>query len=593
MSSVVVSQSEMFSKMMTDAAQTVLAEPPVPAQISEQVETTDGARAIEVAALFDDAVLEVRHLDNPSAGKVSRVTKGLLGSAGAALLGTFAMFADSYSQVAAEKAAADSATTISAPRQSQTRGSGSTRDAAAGGLLFYGIGALLYGLHRASSERRENEFSIGSAPGATFKVDSERLPTQLFPLVRSTGSEYEFLFTESMEGELTLNGKSTSLRELRSQARPAAGVEGALAISIPDGAKLSVNHQSCSFLVRSVPRPRRYPVPLRVDWRTQSYTAAVLAGAATMMAVMFAVPPDPRSLALDSFTNEQLAHYLVKAPEVKDEPTPWLNKQLEQKHESSGGKSAKGPSGKLGKQEAPKQSARYMVAGPKDNPDPKMSRKLAEEAVKNQGLLGILHSSNIKGMAALMGSESALGNEAQNALGNMDGRTVGDAWGNNGMGYVGVGHGGDGTGDNTIGGGPWGTLGRSGGNPNYGRFTPSAKLKDHRVTTPEWSIGTPEIKGSLDKELIRRVIRQHMNEVKFCYEKELTRDNSLQGRVVVKFSIGGMGNVMTSLVESSTLRAGGTDGCIANAVRRWQFPKPQGGLVIVSYPFVLKSSSGE
>lgn len=594
MSSVVVSQTEILSTAIADAKQTVLAEPPVPAQISEQVETKDGARAIEVAALFDDAVLEVRHLDNPSAGRLSGMTKGLLGSAGAALLGTFALFADSYSQVAAEKAAQEAGTaTISAARPHQNRSSGSTRDAAAGGLLFYGIGALLYGLHRASSERRENEFSIGSSPQATFKVDSERLPSQLFPLVRSTGTEYELLFTDAMSGEMTLNGKTTQLAELRTQARPAAGIEGAMAMAIPDGAKLSLEHESCSFLVRSVPRPRRYPVPLRVDWGTQSYTGAVLAGAAAVMAVMFAVPPDPRSLALDAFSNEQLAHYLVKAPEVKDEQTPWLQKQVQEKHESSGGKSAKDKSGKLGKQEAPKQPARYAVAGPKDNPDPKMTRKMAEDVAKNIGIVGLIHAGNIKGLGALMGSESALGNEAMNALGNMDGRTVGDAWGNNGMGYVGVGHGGDGTGDNTIGGGPWGTLGRSGGNPGYGRFTPAARLKDHRVTTPDWTLGPPEVKGSLDKELIRRVIRQHMNEVKFCYEKELTRDNSLQGRVVVKFAIGGMGNVMTSVVESSTLRAGRTDGCIAEAVRRWMFPKPQNGIVMVSYPFVLKSTTSE
>jgi hypothetical protein len=34
--------------------------------------------------------------------------------------------------------------------------------------------------------------------------------------------------------------------------------------------------------------------------------------------------------------------------------------------------------------------------------------------------------------------------------------------------------------------------------------------------------------------------------------------------------------------------------CIAQAVRRWEFPKPQGGgIVIVSYPFVLKSAGAE
>ena len=72
-----------------------------------------------------------------------------------------------------------------------------------------------------------------------------------------------------------------------------------------------------------------------------------------------------------------------------------------------------------------------------------------------------------------------------------------------------------------------------------------------------------------------------------------TRDASLAGRVVVKLSIGGMGNVTTSFIESSTLKVPQTDKCIADAVRRWEFPKPNGGLVIVSYPFVLKSVNNE
>lgn len=30
--------------------------------------------------------------------------------------------------------------------------------------------------------------------------------------------------------------------------------------------------------------------------------------------------------------------------------------------------------------------------------------------------------------------------------------------------------------------------------------------------------------------------------------------------------------------------------CIASAVHRWEFPKPQGQVAVVIYPFVLKSS---
>jgi hypothetical protein len=35
------------------------------------------------------------------------------------------------------------------------------------------------------------------------------------------------------------------------------------------------------------------------------------------------------------------------------------------------------------------------------------------------------------------------------------------------------------------------------------------------------------------------------------------------------------------------------EGCMVQAVRRWQFPAPDGGgLVLVSYPFVLAPAGG-
>ena len=48
-------------------------------------------------------------------------------------------------------------------------------------------------------------------------------------------------------------------------------------------------------------------------------------------------------------------------------------------------------------------------------------------------------------------------------------------------------------------------------------------------------VGKP--RGALDKEIIRRVIRRHLNELRFCYERELAKSPSLAGRVVVTFTL--------------------------------------------------------
>ena len=99
--------------------------------------------------------------------------------------------------------------------------------------------------------------------------------------------------------------------------------------------------------------------------------------------------------------------------------------------------------------------------------------------------------------------------------------------------------------------------------------------------------------GTLDKDLIRRTIRQHINEVKFCYEQQLTKKPDLDGRLLVKFVIGGTGLVLSSQVENSTLHEASVEQCVVTAVRRWSFPRPQGGgIVVVSYPFGFKVAGG-
>lgn len=93
----------------------------------------------------------------------------------------------------------------------------------------------------------------------------------------------------------------------------------------------------------------------------------------------------------------------------------------------------------------------------------------------------------------------------------------------------------------------------------------------------------------MDKEEVRRVIRGHIGEVHHCYEKALAVRRDLEGRVLVRFTIGIDGRVTKSGVQESSLRAPDVEECLALAVRRWRFPetpKP----VVVTYPFALFTS---
>lgn len=101
-----------------------------------------------------------------------------------------------------------------------------------------------------------------------------------------------------------------------------------------------------------------------------------------------------------------------------------------------------------------------------------------------------------------------------------------------------------------------------------------------------------EVRGSLDKEEIRRVVRAHLGEVKRCYEQGLQRRPDLEGRVVLKFTVGKTGTVVAAKIEETTLNERQVEQCITDAAKKWTFPKPTGdGIVTISYPFLLKAGS--
>jgi hypothetical protein len=106
--------------------------------------------------------------------------------------------------------------------------------------------------------------------------------------------------------------------------------------------------------------------------------------------------------------------------------------------------------------------------------------------------------------------------------------------------------------------------------------------------SPNPDAGGAKIEGALDKDIIRRIVRAHINEVRVCYNDGLLKDPTLAGRVAIQFVIKGDGYVGSALIADDNLPDPQVGQCIAKAVQTWQFPKPRGGgNVIVTYPFNL------
>jgi len=101
------------------------------------------------------------------------------------------------------------------------------------------------------------------------------------------------------------------------------------------------------------------------------------------------------------------------------------------------------------------------------------------------------------------------------------------------------------------------------------------------------SVAVPQ--GSIDREAVAKVINSHLQEVRACYERALLKEPSLSGKVVLEWGIGGSGAVVSVKTKTSSLRSSTVEGCIINEIKRWQFPAPRGGSVLISYPFLFNS----
>ncbi|MCB0413346.1 MAG: AgmX/PglI C-terminal domain-containing protein [Bdellovibrionales bacterium] len=101
-----------------------------------------------------------------------------------------------------------------------------------------------------------------------------------------------------------------------------------------------------------------------------------------------------------------------------------------------------------------------------------------------------------------------------------------------------------------------------------------------------------EISGGLDRSVISKYIQSQLGQVRYCYERQLSANPEIRGKILVKFTIGGNGKVISQAIGTTTLKNAMVEGCILRRISGWKFPTPEGGtLVMVSYPFLFNSSN--
>ena len=72
-------------------------------------------------------------------------------------------------------------------------------------------------------------------------------------------------------------------------------------------------------------------------------------------------------------------------------------------------------------------------------------------------------------------------------------------------------------------------------------------------------------------------------------QQRVEGDPSLKGKVEIEFTIGENGRIEEALTVGNTMGNKTVMNCILRMLKRWKFPKPDGGSVTVVFPFIFSS----
>jgi outer membrane biosynthesis protein TonB len=84
--------------------------------------------------------------------------------------------------------------------------------------------------------------------------------------------------------------------------------------------------------------------------------------------------------------------------------------------------------------------------------------------------------------------------------------------------------------------------------------------------------------GSMDPDVIRRILLDHLPQFRYCYQKELERSGAeMSGTVKLNFTIGASGHVSQAGIDGSSGLPTDVKKCVIGVLRGISFPEPMGG----------------
>lgn len=410
------------------------------------------------------------------------------------------------------------------------------------------------------------DVTIGNDAKNTIVVPASSLPPS-FPVFEHKANQYALCFTEQMEGRVRIGDADVDFASLRTQGL--AKKRGTVYVyPLSEGAKGKISLGEVTLLFQFVTPPPEAPRAELPPLVKGSFLAGmdklflgVLAASLAMHffgATCIALQDKPveREISLDQL-DDRFAKVLI--PKKIDEPKPV--------EEAAGSEAKEEP--KAEKKEAKKADPK-PAAGP--------SKADVQKKVASKGLLKILGSQGMGGGALddVLGAGGATDNigAALDGAGGV-GVATSDALGANGIKGGGAG--------SVAGIGELGTAG--GGDVGVGERKDVAVKGRVRDSQPDVD------SSDVDPQAVARYIKGRQKAIIICYEKELKRNPSLKGKVVVRFAITSSGRVgSVEILENSLNEA--VASCIRTYIRGWVFPFKPEDEVPVEYPFIFVPASG-
>ncbi len=388
---------------------------------------------------------------------------------------------------------------------------------------------------------------------------------ELFEL---SGEEYTAHILPDWQGYAEIEDKRFSFDELV-QAGKATKSAGGYAIPMTDDVRLMVEFNGVAFFCHMVFEGQKLLVRNSEDVDYPFLAIFSFIGFLGLMfgLVMYFSPKPAQNDVVE--IPDRFVELLIEKPEPEEEKK---DKKPEANPDAGEGAKAKREEGKVGKKDAKMEKA-------KGNKVEVAKKELDRQIAENAGVLGALRDAGaLDGMFGSSGLDSTL----EGGIGGLIG-AKGTQVGSGGLGSRGGGLGGGGSAEGLGGLGTKGIgSGKSGYGTGGGNFGAKGEGGIGRVG------GDPIILGSLDRALIDEVIKRNMNQIRYCYQRELTKNPSLGGKIVIKFTIAKDGSVSAASTKTTTMNNSAVESCIVGRFMRMQFPQPKGGgIVIVSYPFIF------